>query len=82
VTAVKRTPKPIKAVAARTGLSPEFHFASFKMGKAGSFCRPAFLADLLSWSQSEKSHLSNERSSFEGEEDGTGSVKFAFQFFV
>lgn len=54
---VSITPKRINAVAANTGLSPEFHFADFKIGKAGSFCRP-FLRSLLC-NQSVKSHRSS-----------------------
>lgn len=38
-TAVNTTPARMRAVAARTGLSPEFHFAVGSMGKAGSFWR-------------------------------------------
>jgi hypothetical protein len=40
VTEVKTTPNSINPVAAKTGLSPEFHLAFFSIGKAGAFfCR-------------------------------------------
>jgi len=39
----------------KTGLSPEFHLASFKKGTADGF----FVADLLSWSQSVNNQRSN-----------------------
>mmetsp|Transcript_11901 Transcript_11901/g.25760 ORF Transcript_11901/g.25760 Transcript_11901/m.25760 type:complete len:227 (+) Transcript_11901:134-814(+) len=51
----------MRADATRTGLSPEFHLASFSTGIAGSFCLPAFPPPLLS--QSEKSHRSKSRPS-------------------
>lgn len=49
------------AAVTRTGLSPEFHFACFNIGSAGSFWRPPFLSGLVS--QSVKSHLSKPRPS-------------------
>ena len=61
VTALTRTPIPINRVATSTGLSPEFHLASFRIGKAGSFFRPALRADLLSRNQSVNNHRSNAR---------------------
>lgn len=49
------------AAVTSTGLSPEFHLASFNMGRAGSFWRPPRVAGLFS--QSEKSHRSKSRPS-------------------
>jgi hypothetical protein len=71
--AEKRTQAPSKAEAANTGLSPEFHFASFNIGRAGSFWRPLLRSDLLSSNQSVKSHLSNDRLSFLAALDETGT---------
>ena len=52
------------AAVTNTGLSPEFHLASLRMGSAGSFCRPPLVVDLFS--QSEKSQRSKSRPSFGG----------------
>eukprot|EP00566_Odontella_aurita_P028998 CAMPEP_0113556490 /NCGR_PEP_ID=MMETSP0015_2-20120614/17282_1 /TAXON_ID=2838 /ORGANISM="Odontella" /LENGTH=155 /DNA_ID=CAMNT_0000457845 /DNA_START=44 /DNA_END=508 /DNA_ORIENTATION=+ /assembly_acc=CAM_ASM_000160 len=52
----------MRALVTTTGLSPEFHLASFNTGRAGSFRLPplAFAREL---SQSEKSHRSRSRPS-------------------
>jgi hypothetical protein len=66
-----RTPIPISADATKTGLSPEFHLAFLRMGKAGSFFRPPDFfpaADLLSTNQSVNNHRSKVRED-EGKED-------------
>lgn len=63
VTEARTTPTIIIAAVTSTGLSPEFHFASFKIGRAGSFFLPPLPADLLLLSQSEKSQRSKSRPS-------------------
>mmetsp|Transcript_18163 Transcript_18163/g.50583 ORF Transcript_18163/g.50583 Transcript_18163/m.50583 type:complete len:270 (-) Transcript_18163:262-1071(-) len=62
VAAVNTSPNSIRAAATTTGLSPLFHLADLRTGSAGSFCRPPRRSDLLSPSQSAKSHRSNARS--------------------
>ena len=58
----KITPNIIMAAVTKTGLSPEFHLASLRMGRAGSFCRPPFALVGL-FNQSEKSQRSKSRPS-------------------
>ena len=50
------------ATVTRTGLSPEFHLAFFKIGRAGSFLRPPPVPG-VSFNQSEKSQRSKPRPS-------------------
>jgi hypothetical protein len=70
VIAVKTTPTEMSKVAAKTGLSPECHLASFKIieGKAAGFCRPFFFLSSFSCNQSVKSHRSKAREEEEEEE--------------
>ena len=57
------TPRNIRAEVTTTGLSPEFHFADLRIGRAGSFCRPALDPPFLPSSQSVNSHRSKSRPS-------------------
>ena len=62
VMAVPTTPSSMSPVAASTGLSPLFHLARFKMGRAAGFILPPFDDGVVVSSQSVKSHRSKERS--------------------